>query len=102
MLTTVLVSVLAAAGLSYVSEPRPETSAPTDTIPQLEVPAAADTLGTIAGTVLSEMSGSALPFAVVEIVSADRPISSVTDGEGRYRLSAVPPGPPALAPKLRW
>ncbi|MEE8561949.1 MAG: carboxypeptidase-like regulatory domain-containing protein, partial [Gemmatimonadota bacterium] len=51
------------------------------------------TTGTVTGRVQSQLTGFALAFAVVELVSGNVAISSITDRFGRYRLESVPPGP---------
>ncbi|HEX6669958.1 MAG TPA: TonB-dependent receptor [Gemmatimonadales bacterium] len=51
----------------------------------------------VAGTIRDGESGAPLPGAVVTLTDADR--TAVTDSEGRYRVSAVLPGPQHLAVK---
>ncbi len=101
MLASLLISVLAASGLAAASEPLPTTSAPVhlalrsqDPALQRSITSRSDTTtGTVTGRVQSQLTGFALAFAVVELVSGNVAISSITDRFGRYRLESVPPGP---------
>jgi hypothetical protein len=51
----------------------------------------------VVGTIRDGESGAPLAGAVVTLTDADR--ATVSDGSGRYRLSAVPPGPQHLSVK---
>ncbi len=101
MLASLLISVLAASGLATSSEPLPATSVPIRLALRSQDPAfqqsatsrSDTTAGTVTGRVQSQLTGFALPFAVVEVLVGSVAISSVTDRFGRYRLESVPPGP---------
>ncbi len=95
MLSSLLVSVLATAGIACAAEPATDASIQNGgTLPQ-SVVALADTsasAGTVTGRVFSQINGAVVEFAVVEIVAQDRVISALSDRTGRYRLDKVPPG----------
>ena len=103
MLSSLLAGVLAATGLAYAVEPAPVTSAPTQSAaPPQESLVHADTsanAGTVTGRVFSEMNGSVVEFAVVEVVTQSRVISALSDRTGRYRLDNVPAGPRLIRAK---
>ncbi len=95
MLSSLLVSVLATAGIACVAEPATAASIPNGGALPQEVVAVADTsanFGTVTGRVFSQINGAVVEFAAVEIVAQDRIISALSDRSGRYRLDNVPPG----------
>lgn len=95
MLSSLLVSVLATAGIACGANPEPDASVHNaGALPQAVV-AFSDTsanTGTVTGRVFSQISGALVEFAVVEIIAQDRVISALSDRSGRYRLDNVPPG----------
>lgn len=92
MLSSLLVSALAAAGSSSISEPAPPSSISTRDLPQEVVAAADTTTGTVSGRVRSEITGSVLEHAIVEVVVDGRVLSALTDRYGRYQIANVPAG----------
>lgn len=92
MLSSLLVSVLAATGFPNVAEPGVATSALSPNSFQQTVAQADTSTGTVSGRVRSEITGSVLENAVVEIVSRGKVLSALTDRYGRYRIGSVPAG----------
>lgn len=102
--SSLLLSAVAAAGLAFPSVPAPAATVPRALPPEATFPphhstglpgAASDTLtdrGTVTGRVFSQISGSVIEFAVVELIAGDRVISALSDRTGRYRLEDVPKG----------
>ena len=95
MLSSLLVSVLATAGIACAAEPARDASIQNAGVVPQAVVALADTsanTGTVTGQVFSQINGAIVEFAVVEIIAQDRVISALSDRSGRYRLDGVPPG----------
>ncbi len=94
MLSSLLVSVLATAGIACAAEPARDASIQNAGVVPQAVVALADTsanTGTVTGQVFSQINGAIVEFAVVEIIAQDRVISALSDRSGRYRLDGVPP-----------
>ncbi len=92
MLSSLLVSVLAAAGLPNITEPGEASSILSRDFSQEALAAADTSTGAVSGRVRSEINGSVLEHAVVEIVAQGRVLSVLTDRYGRYQIANVPAG----------
>ena len=69
---------------------------PSSLEPSKSVLAVQASQASVAGTIRDGESGAPLPDAVVTLTDVDR--AALSDGSGRYGLSAVPPGPLHLVP----